>query len=68
MKLEMLDTVLADLGQGPSAQREVEIAGSDPVLHTRFRIGEAAATVLAAIGVIVSDLRSSVLVQRRALG
>src|SRR5882757_2112078 len=35
---------------------EVTIAGADPVLSTRFKIGETCAAVLAGVGVAVSDL------------
>lgn len=35
---------------------DVEITGHDPVLQTRFRIGDAAAATLAAIGVAVADI------------
>lgn len=38
------------------ADDELSITGSDPVLSTRFRIGETCAAVLAGIGVAVSDI------------
>lgn len=41
----------------PSAD-EVRISGSDPVLPTRFKIGEACANVLAGVGVGVADIWS----------
>jgi crotonobetainyl-CoA:carnitine CoA-transferase CaiB-like acyl-CoA transferase len=48
---------LMDLrGRGLPADGEVVITGSDPVLSTRFRIGETCASVLAGVGVAVSDL------------
>jgi hypothetical protein len=43
-------------GEGLPADGEVEITGADPVLSTRFKIGEACASVLAGIGVAVSDI------------
>ncbi|MCB1743806.1 MAG: CoA transferase [Gammaproteobacteria bacterium] len=43
-------------GQGLPPAGEVEISGRDPVFDTRFRIGEAAAAVLAGVGVAASDL------------
>ena len=41
---------------GSPAAGEVTITGSDPVLSTRFRIGETCAAVLGGVGVAVSDL------------
>ncbi|MBT6219600.1 MAG: CoA transferase, partial [Rhodospirillaceae bacterium] len=35
---------------------EVTITGADPVYSTRFKIGDTAASVLASIGVAVSDI------------
>ena len=35
---------------------QITISGADPVLSTRFRIGETCAAVLAGIGVAVSDI------------
>src|SRR5262245_46984867 len=43
----------ADLA--PPATDEVTITGADPVLSTRFKIGETCAAVLGAVGVAVSD-------------
>ncbi|MFT5173378.1 MAG: crotonobetainyl-CoA:carnitine CoA-transferase CaiB-like acyl-CoA transferase [Gammaproteobacteria bacterium] len=37
---------------------EVQISGHDPVLDTRFKIGEACASVLAGVGVAASDIWS----------
>ncbi len=42
-------------GAGPR-DGEVEITGADPVFSTRFKIGETCASVLAGIGVAVSDI------------
>jgi crotonobetainyl-CoA:carnitine CoA-transferase CaiB-like acyl-CoA transferase len=43
-------------GRGLPDPAEVRITGTDPVLSTRFRIGEAVAQVLGAVGVAVSDV------------
>ena len=43
-------------GEGLPVDGEVEITGADPVLSTRFKIGEVCASVLAGIGVAVSDI------------
>jgi crotonobetainyl-CoA:carnitine CoA-transferase CaiB-like acyl-CoA transferase len=50
------EEVMAARGQGMPAPAEVEIAGRDPVLSTRFRIGDTCAAVLAGVGVAVNDL------------
>jgi crotonobetainyl-CoA:carnitine CoA-transferase CaiB-like acyl-CoA transferase len=42
----------------PPAADEVQINASDPVLDTRFKIGEACANVLAGVGVAASDIWS----------
>ena len=44
------------LGLAPPDPARVEIAGSDPVLATRFRVGEAAAAALAACGLAAAEL------------
>ena len=52
-----LSTLLSIPGWDPQHAGEVEIAGgTDPILPTPFRIGEAAAASLAAVGLAVSDL------------
>ena len=43
-------------GQGMPAEGEVAITGADPVFSTPFKIGENCASVLAGVGVAVSDL------------
>jgi crotonobetainyl-CoA:carnitine CoA-transferase CaiB-like acyl-CoA transferase len=43
-------------GRGLPDPAEVDVTGQDPVLSTRFRIGEAVAQVLGAVGVAVSDV------------
>jgi len=50
------EELMAIRGRGMPERDEVTITGADPVFSTRFRIGEACATVLAGIGVAVSDL------------
>ena len=50
------DEVMAVRGLGSPAAGEVTITGSDPVLSTRFRIGETCAAVLGGVGVAMSDL------------
>ena len=56
MKTDALWTLLAALGRETSGDDDVELSGQDPVLQTRFRIGEAAASALGAVGLAVSDL------------
>jgi crotonobetainyl-CoA:carnitine CoA-transferase CaiB-like acyl-CoA transferase len=56
VKREIFDSVLQTVDLDVDDTEEVEIIGADPVLHTRFRIGEACAAVLAACGVAISDL------------
>ncbi len=43
-------------GAGLPGDDEVEITGVDPVFSTRFKIGETCASVLAGVGVAVSDI------------
>lgn len=43
-------------GLGMPAEGNVKITGADPVFSTRFKIGETCASVIAGIGVAVSDL------------
>jgi len=51
------DDLLAGLGRPTDAPRHaLAVLGTDPVLPTRFRIGEAAAAVLAAQAVAAADL------------
>ena len=50
------DEVIAIRGRGTPAAGEVEIAGRDPILSTRFKIGETCAAVLGGVGVAVSDI------------
>ncbi len=55
MKTDALQALLAALGR-EAADDDVELSGEDPVLQTHFRIGEAAASALGAVGLAVSDL------------
>lgn len=50
------EEVMAARGQGMPATGEITITGQDPVLSTRFRIGDTCAAVLAGVGVAVNDL------------
>jgi hypothetical protein len=50
------EEVMKIRGDGLPGDGEVEITGADPVFSTRFRIGETCASVLAGIGVAVSDI------------
>ena len=52
----MLHDILGAIGRPLSSDDDLEISGSDPQLKTRFRIGEAGAATLAAVGLTVSDL------------
>jgi crotonobetainyl-CoA:carnitine CoA-transferase CaiB-like acyl-CoA transferase len=52
----MLRDVLEALERPPDTRDDIEIVGRDPKLPTRFRIGEAGAATLAAVGLTVSDL------------
>jgi hypothetical protein len=50
------EEVMEIRGEGLPGDGEVEITGADPVFATRFKIGETCASVLAGIGVAVSDI------------
>jgi len=50
------EEVMAARGKGLPADGEVSIVGQDPVLSTRFRIGEVCAAVLGGVGVAVNDI------------
>src|SRR6478609_11704791 len=43
-------------GLKPPPNDEVTIAGADPVLSTRFKIGETCAAALSGVGIAVSDI------------
>ncbi len=50
------EEVMEIRGEGLPTDGEVEITGTDPVFSTHFKIGETCASVLAGIGVAVSDI------------
>ena len=50
------EEVMTARGKGMPEAGEVEIKGADPVLPTRFKIAEVCASVMAGIGVGVSDI------------
>ena len=50
------EEVMEIRGEGLPTDGEVEITGADPVFYTPFKIGETCASVLAGIGVAVSDI------------
>ena len=50
------EEIMAVRGRGMPEPGEITIVGADPVLSTRFKIGETCAAALAAVGVAVSDL------------
>src|SRR5262252_2800539 len=57
MTQDALRTILPIAGWGGDRARAVEITGgADPILPTPFRIGEAAAAALSALGLAVADL------------
>jgi crotonobetainyl-CoA:carnitine CoA-transferase CaiB-like acyl-CoA transferase len=57
MTQRALSTILPIAGWDPARAGAVEFSGGgDPILPTPFRIGEAAAAALAALGLAVSDL------------
>ena len=57
MSDKTLATILSTVGWDAARAAEPEISGAaDPILPTPFRIGEAAAGSLAAVGLAVSDL------------
>ena len=51
-----LEEVMAIRGKGMPADGEVTITGADPVLPTRFKIGDTCAAVLAGVGTAVNDI------------
>jgi hypothetical protein len=50
------EEVMEIRGEGLPGDGEVDITGADPVFSTPFRIGETCASVLAGIGVALSDI------------
>ena len=55
MTTEALSSLLSALGRAAPTD-EVEVTGQDPILQTRFLIGDAVAATLAAVGLAVSDI------------
>ncbi len=53
---EAFRALCESLGVAPAAAGEVEISGADPLLATRFRVGEAAAAALAACGLAAARI------------
>ena len=71
--MSAFDKLMAIRGLSKPDQDEVKITGSDPILKTKFRLGETAAAVLSGIGVAINDLwelktgrRQSVAIDARA--
>ncbi len=58
---------LLQIRRGPVPTEEISRTGSDPVLPTRFALGETAADVLTAIGVAVNDIWEMSTGRRQAL-
>jgi crotonobetainyl-CoA:carnitine CoA-transferase CaiB-like acyl-CoA transferase len=56
MPLKLLGQLLQSLGAALPDAGQVEIIGADPVLATRFPIGEAAAVALAACGLAAAEI------------
>ena len=56
MSLETLAALRQSLGLSAPDPAQVEISGADPVLPTRFRVGEAAAAALAACGLQAAEI------------
>ena len=54
--MRALDELLAIRGLDVPATDEIEIVGSDPILATPFKISETCASVLASVGVAVTDI------------
>ena len=52
----LLSELLERVGLAQPPAGEVSISGRDPIWAARYPVGEAAAVVLSAIGVAVSDL------------
>jgi len=54
--MSAFNEIMSIRGLPHPAADEVQVSGADPVLETRFRIAETAASVLAGIGVAINDL------------
>ena len=55
-------------GRGTPAAGEVSITGRDPVFSARFKVGEATANILAAVGVAVTDIHEMKTGRRQKVG
>ena len=62
------DEIMAVRGKGAPPAGEVSIANSDPVLDSRFRLGQTCAAALAGVGVAVNDLWEMKTGQRQQIG
>jgi crotonobetainyl-CoA:carnitine CoA-transferase CaiB-like acyl-CoA transferase len=56
MARAILAALHASLGLAPPSPDDVEIIGADPILPTRFRVGDAAAAALAATALAAAEL------------
>ena len=59
------DEIMAVRGKGAPPAGEVSIANSDPVLDSRFRLGQTCAAALAGVGVAVNDIWEMKTAQRQ---
>ena len=62
------DEIMAVRGKGAPLAGEVSIANSDPVLDSRFRLGQTCAAALAGVGVAVNDIWEMKTAQRQHIG
>ena len=56
MARAILEALHRSLGLAPPGPEDVEIAGADPILATRFRVGDAAAAALAASALAAAEI------------
>ena len=62
------DEIMAVRGKGAPLADEVSIVNQDPVLESRFRLGETCAAALAGVGVAVNDIWEMKTSQRQHIG
>jgi hypothetical protein len=62
------EEIMAVRGKGAPHAGEVSIANSDPVLDSRFRLGQTCAAALAGVGVAVNDIWEIKTGQRQHIG
>ena len=62
------DEIMAVRGKGAPLADEVSIVNQDPVLESRFRLGETCAAALAGVGVAVNDIWELKTSQRQHIG